>query len=258
MNFELSGKTALITGGTKGTGKAIAERLQKDGAKVIITARNVPEFTSSLYHFIQADLGKADGCDAVIDEILNTFGGVDILINNAGGSGAPAGGFAVLTDEQWQKEININLLAAVRLDRGLLPAMLKKGSGTIIHVSSIQRSMPLFDSTLAYAAAKAALTNYSKGLSNEVSPKGIRVLSVSPGFIQTTAAEMLVKRLAANSGSDYETALNGLMDSLGGIPMGRPAKPGEVAELIAFLVSNSASYLTGTEFVIDGGTLPTV
>ena len=104
--------------------------------------------------------------------------------------------YSVLTDEEWQKELNVNLLAAVRLDRGLLPAMIKQGSGVIIHISSIQRRLPLFEATLAYAAAKAALTTYSKGLSNEVGPKGVRVNTVAPGFIETSAAQGLIERLA--------------------------------------------------------------
>src|SRR6266700_2831596 len=110
------------------------------------------------------------------------------MIHNVGGSSAPSGGFITVTDEIWQQNFNENLFPAVRLDRGLLPSMIERGSGIIIHISSIQRTLPLYDSTLAYAAAKAALTNYSKALSNEVSPKGIRVVTVSPGFIETDAA----------------------------------------------------------------------
>jgi hypothetical protein len=117
--------------------------------------------------------------------------------------------------------------------------------------------MPLPKSTIAYAAAKAALSNYSKGLSKEVGPKGIRVVRVAPGWIETTAATALIVRLAAEAGSDEQTAREGLMDSLGGIPIGRPAKPNEVADLIAFLVSPRAASITGTEYVIDGGTVPT-
>ncbi|MFD2937228.1 SDR family oxidoreductase [Spirosoma flavum] len=258
INSELSGKTVLVTGGTKGMGKAIAERLAAAGATVIITARNKPEVQDNNFHFIAADLRKPVGTQKVINEITDLFGGVDILVNNAGGSETPGGGFQVLTDEHWEETINTNLLAPVRLDRGLLPYMLNKAAGVIIHIASIQSKLPLYDSTLPYAAAKAGLVNYSKSLSNEVSPKGVRVLTVSPGFVQTTSAERMVKRLAESSGISIETALQGLMDSLGGIPMGRPAMPEEVAEFVAFLVSPRAAYLSGTEHVIDGGTIPTV
>lgn len=219
--------------------------------------------TSDLYAdgdlvFIQADLSMAAGCSNVISEVTSHFGGIDILVSVVGASSAPSGGFAALSDEEWQKELNINLLAAVRLDRGLLPRMIKQGSGVIIHVSSIQRRLPLFEATLAYAAAKAALTTYSKGLSNEVGPKGIRVNTVAPGFIETSAAQALIERLAKQSGTDEEAARQALMDSLGGIPIGRPGHPEEVAELIAFLVSDRAQSINGSEYVIDGGTIPTV
>lgn len=255
---ELAGKIALVTGGSKGTGKAIAEQLAQAGAKVIITARSRPVDLNPDFHFIAADLSKPSGTNEVVAAITKTYGGIDILINNLGGSETPGGGFAVLTDQDWEETLQVNLLAPVRLDRGLLPAMIKKGSGVIIHIASIQGRLPLYDSTLPYAAAKAALINYSKSLSNEVSPKGIRVLTVSPGFIQTTAAERMIERLAESSGTNHEAALQSLMDALGGIPFGRPAQPEEVAAFVTFLVSPKAGYLTGTEYVIDGGTIPTI
>ena len=172
-------------------GKAIVDRFRRSGATVITSARSVPGELEDGIHFVQADLGTAERTTKVANEVLERFGGVDILVNNVGGSTAPGGGVLALTDEDWQRAFNDNLFAAVRLDRLLLPGMLRNGFGVIIHISSIQRRMPLFEATLAYAAAKAALTNYSKGLSNEVSPKGVRVNTVAPGFIETTAAQAL-------------------------------------------------------------------
>lgn len=262
FNFdnELSGKIALVTGGTKGAGKAIAERLLKAGATVIISARNKPENEDENkdFNFIAADLSKAEGTQKVIDEVLKTYKKIDILINNLGGSETPGGGFSVLNDEDWENTIQSNLLAPVRLDRGFLPAMLAQKSGVIIHIASIQGKLPLFDSTLPYAAAKAGLINYSKGLSKEVSSKGVRVLTVSPGWIMTTASTRMMERIAESAKSTIEEATQSVMDSLGGIPFGRPSQPEEVAELVGFLVSPRAGYLTGTEYVIDGGTIPTI
>src|SRR5258705_12238228 len=218
---EFEGKRALVTGGTKGAGKAIAERLRRGGATVIVAARSIPDEQTD-HHFIQADVSTPEGTTKVINEVLDRFHGVDIIIHNVGGSSAPSGGFATVTDEIWQQNMNENLFPAVRLDRGLLPPMIKQGSGVIIHVSSIQRKLPLYDSTLAYAAAKAAVTNYIKALSNEVSPKGIRVLTVSPGFIEIDAATRMIERMADKDNSDYAAARQKLMQMLGGIPLGRP------------------------------------
>jgi NAD(P)-dependent dehydrogenase (short-subunit alcohol dehydrogenase family) len=255
---EFAGRRALVTGGTEGVGEAIVRRLAAGGAKVATTARSELRAGSTPDLFVRADLTAPAGVSEVARVVLERFGGLDILVHNVGGSSAPGGGFAALTDEMWQRELDLNLLAAVRLDRAFLPSMLRQRSGTIVHLTSIQRRLPLYEATLGYAAAKAALATYSKGLSNEVGPKGIRVNAVAPGFTETAAAHRLIVRLAAERGVDEDTARQGLMDSLGGIPIGRPNRPEEVAELIAFVMSDRAASLHGAEFVIDGGTIPTI
>lgn len=259
MSFDLGldGKRALVTGGTRGAGAAVVEALAAAGAHVSATARTVPQNGREGIHYIAADLLTAHGCTKVADEVIRTFGGIDILVNVLGGSNAPAGGFAALSDEEWRKEIDHNLMPAVRLDRALLPSMIAQGSGVIVHVTSIQHELPLPESTTAYASAKAALSTYSKSLSKEVTPKGVRVVRVSPGWIETEAAVALAERLAKDAGTDYEGGKRIIMDSLGGIALGRPAKPAEVADLITFLASSRAAAISGTEYVIDGGTVPT-
>jgi NAD(P)-dependent dehydrogenase (short-subunit alcohol dehydrogenase family) len=134
----------------------------------------------------------------------------------------------------------------VRLDRELVPAMVTSGSGVVIHVTSIQRELPLPEATTAYAAAKAALSTYSKSLSKQVSPQGVRVVRVSPGWIETEASIDLATRLAAEHGGDIEAGKKMIMDLLGGIPIQRPAKPEEVANLIAFLASDRAASIGGS------------
>ncbi|HEY1398196.1 SDR family oxidoreductase [Roseateles sp.] len=250
-------RRALVTGGTKGVGRAVVERLLASGFEVLTTARHRPDGTHEA-RFIEADVATADGVRAVADAVLRQWGGVDAIVHVVGGSAAPAGGFAVLDDQEWQRELDLNLLSAVRLDRALLPGMLAQGSGVVVHVTSIQSVLPLPEATMAYAAAKAGLSNYSKALSKELSPKGIRVVRVSPGWTETEAAVALMSRVAEQAGGTVDEARQTIMASLGGIPLGRPNQPSEVADLIAFLVSDQAGAITGTEFVIDGGTVPTV
>src|ERR1700704_6151496 len=255
---EFAGKRVLVTGGTEGMGEAIVRRLVGSGAMVATTARSPLPEGQTVGLFVQADISTRQGMDKVAEHVLQRFSGLDILVNSVGGASAPSGGVLALTDEDWQKEINLNLFPAVRLDRAFIPGMLERRSGVIVHISSIQRRLPLFEATLAYAAAKAALTTYSKGLSKELGPKGIRVNTVAPGFIETAAAHRLIARLAVQAGTDEDVARQGLMSSLGGIPIGRPGRPEEVAELVAFLVSDRAASINGSEYVIDGGTVPAV
>jgi NAD(P)-dependent dehydrogenase (short-subunit alcohol dehydrogenase family) len=258
FDLDLTARRALVTAGTKGVGAAVVETLRDAGAQVMTTARSIPARRTEGVRYLAADLSTPEGASAVAQAMLQQLGGIDILVNVLGGSSAPGGGFAALDDTEWSKELSQNLMPAVRLDRDLLPSMIAQRSGVVIHVTSIQRLLPLPESTIAYAAAKAALSTYSKALSKEVTPKGIRVIRVSPGWVETEAAVALVGRLAAQAGTDYEGGKQIIMKGLGGIPLGRPAKPKEVADLIAFLVSPRAASITGTEYAIDGGTVPTV
>ena len=158
----------------------------------------------------------------------------------------------------WLSELNLNLLAAVRLDRLLIPQMVERGSGAVVHVTSIQSVLPLPDATTAYASAKAALRTYSKSISKELGPKGVRVNAVSPGWIMTEGTDVFLKRLQDANGGSIEDAHQLVLAGLGGISIGRGAEPFEVAEAIAFLASDRAASVHGAELIVDGGTVPTV
>lgn len=254
---EFEGRRILVTAGTKGAGKATVRRFLAGGARVVTAARAAPDGLDGV-EFVQADLTTPEGCETLADAAMERLGGIDVLVHVVGGSSAPSGGFAALTEEHWRAELDLNLMPAVRLDQLLIPQMLERRSGAVVHVSSIQGRLPLPESTTAYAAAKAALTTYSKALSKEVGPKGVRVNVVSPGWIMTEASGRLLERIAEGSGGTIEDARQIVLAGLGGISLGRPAEPEEVAELIAFLVSQRASAIHGGDFVIDGGTIPTV
>lgn len=253
---EFSGRTVLVTGGTMGAGEAMVRRFAAGGARVVAVARSQPQ-PDLPATFLAADLSRPDGVGGLV-RALEPIGAVNVIVHNLGGSKAPGGGFAALDEDLWRSEFDLNLLPAVRLDRALLPAMVERGGGVVIHVSSIQRRMPLYDASIAYAAAKAALTTYSKALSKEVGPKGVRVTAIAPGWINTTAAQAMVERIAASGGIDEAAARQSILDGLGGIPIGRPAWPEEVAELVAFLASDRAASIHGAEYAIDGGTVPVV
>jgi NAD(P)-dependent dehydrogenase (short-subunit alcohol dehydrogenase family) len=250
---EFTGRTALITGGTRGIGRGIADRLRSGGARVLVAARSVPDGMSP-DDVVVADVATSSGIEALAAEVLDRFGGVDIAVHNVGGSGQYEGGAATLTDDDWQVALDTNLLAAVRLDRAIIPGMVQRGSGAIVHITSIQRRAPL-PTSVPYAAAKAALTNYSKALSNELAPKGIRVNAVCPGYIETESAYRMAVEIAEMNDISVDEARGQIMDSIGGIPLGAPGSPADVGELVAFLVSDRAKYINGAEYVIDGGSV---
>jgi NAD(P)-dependent dehydrogenase (short-subunit alcohol dehydrogenase family) len=254
---EFAGKRVLVSGGTKGLGRATVDRFRAGGAHVITAARGELEPIDGVT-FVQADLATAEGGEAFAKAAIDQMGGIDILAHVVGGSSSPGGGFVALTDDQWLAELNLNLLATVRLDRLLVPQMIDRGAGAVVHVTSIQSILPLPESTTAYAAAKAALRTYSKSISKELGPKGVRVNAVSPGWIMTEASAGFLGRLQAAHGGTIEEARQRVLDGLGGIPLGRPAEPYEVADLIAYLASDRAAAIHGAEFIIDGGTVRTV
>ncbi len=254
---EFAGKRVLVSGGTKGLGRATVDRFLAGGAKVITAARGMLEPIEGV-EFIQADLMTSSGSEALVEAALERLGGIDVLAHVLGGSTTPGGGFVALSDDYWLSELNLNLLAAVRLDRLLIPQMIARGEGAVVHVTSIQSMLPLPDATTAYASAKAALRTYSKSISKELGPKGVRVNVVSPGWIMTEGTDVFLKRIQAANGGTVEDARLLVLAGLGGISIGRGAEPSEVADLIAYLASDRAAAIHGAEFVIDGGTVPTV
>ena len=250
---EFVGKRVLVSG----LGRATVERFLAGGARVVTAARVIKNPVEGV-EYVQADLTTSEGGEALAEMALERLGGIDILAHVIGGSASPAGGFVALTDDHWLAELNLNLLATVRLDRLLIPQMLERGEGNVVHITSIQSVLPLPESTTGYAAAKAALRTYSKSISKELGPKGVRVNSVSPGWIMTEATGDFLAMLRGANGGTIEDARQSVLDALGGISIGRGAEPEEVADLIAYLASDRAAAIHGAEFVIDGGTIRTV
>lgn len=257
MENSLNGQVALVTGGTKGIGKAIADKLSSAGVQVVITARSAPAENVNSRHFIAADLAQPESADTIAKEILEKYGKVDIVVNNAGANLSPGGGFSTLSDEHWYNDWQLNFMSVVRINKALLPAMIERKSGVIINISTGAAKQPIWEMTMSYSSAKAALNAYSKALANELGPKGIRVNLVSPGVVKTPLMLEFIENMAASSNITRDEAFNAVMDKVG-VPLGRMAEPEEIADIVAFLASPQAKYITGINYSIDGGAIPTI
>jgi NAD(P)-dependent dehydrogenase (short-subunit alcohol dehydrogenase family) len=252
----LTGVRTLVTGGTRGIGAATALLFARAGAEVVVAARTAPKAgTIDPCRYLQADVATAAGAAELAAHTLELLGGIDVLVSNVGGQVFRPDGALAFTDEDWQHDLDTNLLSAVRVDRALLPRMIEQGAGTIVHVGSNAAKLAR-PTSLPYSAAKAALTAYSKGLAKEVGPAGIRVNIVLPGLIRTEALDERMRSIAAAQSARTEDVLERTVDSMQ-IPLRRVGEARDVAALIAFLASPAAAYLTGSQYTVDGGLLPT-
>ncbi|MEV6769008.1 SDR family oxidoreductase [Nocardia sp. NPDC051030] len=245
---ELEGKRALVTGGTRGIGAAVVRQFLDAGAQVLTTARSETGTAPEGAAFVAADVRSRAGAEALAAVAQEVLGGVDIVVHNAGG-GQPFSGSSAIPDEVWQDALDLNFLASVRLDSLLTPGMREQRSGMIVHVSSAAVPDPAAP-FLHYTAAKAALENYSRGLASELAPFGIRVNTVTPGRTATPGGEAVREqwaRLSAAPGPSDATAVP---------PLGREGQPDDIAHAVLFLVSDRASWLTGSNLVVDGGEFP--
>jgi NAD(P)-dependent dehydrogenase (short-subunit alcohol dehydrogenase family) len=258
MHIDLTGQTAVVTGAGRGIGLAVTRALTGSGAHVIAGTRHS-----------SAELGKlaAEGTVTVLEVDLGAPGGpaelaalggdrVSILVNNVGGAPARTGGFLAISDEEWLDTINLNLMSAVRATRGVLPAMLKAGKGSIVNICSVN-SVLSDPAVLDYSAAKAALASFSKALSKEVGPNGIRVNTVSPGPVATDlwlGADGVAAKVGQATGAKPEDVASGAARAM---VTGRFTRPEEVADLVLLLASDVTGNVTGADIRIDGGLIPT-
>jgi NAD(P)-dependent dehydrogenase (short-subunit alcohol dehydrogenase family) len=254
-DLGLHGARAVVTGGTRGIGAATVRRLVAAGAHVVAVARNRTAVPTGV-HLVTADLATPDGIGAAAAAALDHLGGIDVLVDNAGRNTQVPDGVLAASDDDWQANLDANLLSVVRLDRALVPHMTAQGHGAVVHVSSNAARYPQPNGA-PYAAAKAALNAYSKSLALACGPHGVRVTAVMPGVIETDAVEASLRQAAERTGRDLDTIRTEFHQRLAA-PLGRPGQPEEAAELIAFLASPRASYLTGVAISIDGGILPTL
>jgi len=261
MDLNLRDKVAVITGGTVGIGLAVAEGLAAEGVNLVLVGRDkaraedaavqVAQRFGIIATAISADVATAAGCDAVIHGTQQAFGGADILINNAGTGSNET--IAEADDAKWQYYWDLHVMAAVRLARGLVPAMKKRGGGVVLHNASICAVQPLWYEPI-YNTTKAALMMFSKTLANEVVGDNIRVNTINPGLVLTPDWIKTAKQIAGEDG--WQAHLQGVANEAGG--MKRFATPEELANFFVFMCSDKASYSTGSTYFVDGGWLKTV
>ena len=268
MDLELKDKVAVVTGGSKGIGLATTRTLLREGAKVVVASRTrSPELVgleSRDLHHVVVDLTAPDTPGTVIAAAVDVFGGVDVLVNNAGGPppGAtlPRLSFMAPDDADWRAMIEFNLLSAVRAVRAVVPVMLERGGGAIVNVSTTSARAP-GAMNADYAAAKAGLNVLTKALSEEYAPQGIRVNTVSPGPVRTpwwTDEGGAADVLATAFSTDRKSVLDHVAAEAMHLSSGRLADPQEVADVIALLVSPRSGSTTGADYAVDGGFLKEV
>ena len=261
MDLQLRGKIAVVTGASKGIGLAITSALVAEGVQVVAGARSPgPDLPGLLSGdtgvFVPVDLSTPAGPRTLVERAA-ALGGIDILVNNAGAVSPRPAGFLSVTDEDWEASLTLTLMAAVRTTRAALPQLTRRGGGSIVTVSSVNAYLP-DPLVIDYCAAKAALTNFCKSLSKEVGPAGIRVNTVSPGPVETglwLGDHGVAQTVAAASGVDAREVAAG---AAGGSVTGRFSRPAEVADLVLLLASDRTGNVTGTDFSIDGGLVPTL
>jgi NAD(P)-dependent dehydrogenase (short-subunit alcohol dehydrogenase family) len=260
MDLQLQDKVAVVTGASKGIGLAVAQRLHAEGTKVVAVSRTATPELGDVFH-VPADLSDPRAPAEAIARAAETYGGVDVLVNNAGGpppgTRLPRFGFLGLTDEDWRAMLSFNLLSAVRASRAALPLMLERGGGAIVNVSSVHGRQPSAVN-VDYGAAKAAMINLTRALSEEFAPQGVRVNGVCPGPVRTpwwTDAGGAADILAAQLGSDRDSVMATVAPEMMQLSTGRLVAPEEIADAVAFLASPRSASTTGTELVVDGGML---
>ena len=247
LSREFIGRRALVTGGTRGIGATITQRLLDAGARVVVAGRSRSDETPAAATFVAGDLRTLEGVKAIASAALDALGGLDILVNNAGGSRGFPEGSATIPEEEWQDGFALNLFAAVRLTNAALPALRDSKAASIVNISSTAATMGTGSAPFAhYTAAKAALDAYSRTLAVELAPSGIRVNVVTPGPVATAAADELRKQFSDAMGAPSDVFAEF-------VPLGRYGTTADVAELVALLASDRGNWLTGANYRVDGG-----